>query len=136
MLLIGPMMWALGSVISSRLKLPAGVAGVAFQMAGGFVALLLISWLRGEAIAAQPSALATAMLLYLALVGTLVAFSAYMYLVRRVRPALATSYAYVNPVIAVMLGAWLLSEPLTGTGALAMLVIVAGVLLVMIGKRR
>ena len=59
-----------------------------------------------------------------------------MYLVRTVRPALATSYAYVNPVIAVILGAVLLAEPITGTGILAMLAIITGVVLVMIGKSR
>jgi drug/metabolite transporter (DMT)-like permease len=58
-----------------------------------------------------------------------------MYLVRTVRPALATSYAYVNPVIAVMLGIVLRSELITPLGILAMVVIVLGVLLVMIGKR-
>ena len=135
-LLIGPMFWALGSVLSSRLTLPPGFMAVLFQMIGGMSALIVISLLRGEQIPVAPSILATATLMYLAVIGTLVGFSAYMYLVRTVRPALATSYAYVNPVIAVILGAVLLAEPITGTSILAMLAIITGVVLVMIGKSR
>ena len=135
-LLIGPMLWAFGTVLSNRLSLPSGFMAVLFQLIGGFAALITISFMRGEQFPSNPSTLSTATLIYLAVVGTLVGFSAYMYLVRTVRPALATSYAYVNPVIAVILGAWLLAEPVTGTGVLAMLVIITGVVLVMIGKSR
>lgn len=135
-LLIGPMLWAFGTVLSSRLSLPTGFMAVFFQMIGGLISLTMISFMRGEQFPGNPSALSTAALIYLAVIGTLVGFSAYMYLVRTVRPALATSYAYVNPVIAVILGAWVLTEPVTGTGVLAMLAIITGVVLVMIGKRR
>ena len=135
-LIIGPMVWAFGAVMSNYLSMPSGRIGIALQMAGGFMALALISLLRGEQFPSAPSLTATAALAYLALFGTLVAFSAYMYLVRTVRPALANSYAYVNPVIAVMLGIWFLSEPVSAVGILAMAVIVAGVILVMIGKSR
>lgn len=135
-LLVGPMLWAFGTVLSSRLSLPSGFMAVFCQMIGGLAALILISFLRGERFPAAPSALSTLTLIYLAVIGTLVGFCAYMYLVRAVRPALATSYAYVNPFIAVILGAWLLAEPVSGTGILAMLVIITGVVLVMIGKRR
>ncbi|MCY4070933.1 MAG: drug/metabolite exporter YedA [Chloroflexi bacterium] len=135
-LLIGPMLWAFGTVLSSRLSLPSGFMAVFFQMIGGLLSLTMISFMRGEQFPADPSALSTGALIYLAVIGTLVGFSAYMYLVRTVRPALATSYAYVNPVIAVILGAWILAEPVTGTGILAMLVIITGVVLVMIGKSR
>ena len=134
--LAGSLMWALGSVMSNRLALPRGTAGVTLQMTGGFVALALISLARGERVAVDPSPLATLGLLYLAVVSTLVAFSAYMYLVRTVRPSLATSYAYVNPVIAVILGAALLAEAVTLSSILATTVIVTGVVLVMLGKGR
>ena len=135
-LLIGPMFWALGSVLSNRLTSPPGFMGVLFQMIGGMAALIVISFLRGEEFPSAPSVLATATLIYLAVVGTLVGFSAYMYLIHTVRPALATSYAYVNPVIAVILGAALLAEPISNTGIVAMLVIITGVVLVMMGKSR
>jgi drug/metabolite transporter (DMT)-like permease len=135
-LLIGPMMWAFGSMISNRLSMPKGFMGTAFQMIGGFIVLMLISFIRGEQFPTQLELVPTVAVIYLALFGTLVAFSSYMYLVRTVRPALATSYAYVNPVIAVVLGITLNSEPITSLGILAMVVIVTGVVLVMMGKQK
>ncbi len=135
-LLVGPMMWAFGSMISNRLSMPKGFMGTAFQMIGGFLVLMVISFLRGEQFPSELQLIPTIALAYLALFGTLTAFSAYMYLVRTVRPAMATSYAYVNPVIAVMLGITLNSEPITSLGILAMIVIVTGVLLVMMGKQK
>jgi drug/metabolite transporter (DMT)-like permease len=134
-LLIGPMLWAFGSMMSNRLVMPKGFMGTAFQMIGGFFVLLLLSLVRGEHFPSEPSSVSMVAMVYLTLFGTLIGFSAYMYLVRTVRPALATSYAYVNPVIAVMLGIVLRSELITPLGILAMVVIVLGVLLVMIGKR-
>lgn len=135
-LVLGPMVWAFGTIISNRIGVPAGMMGVAFQMVGGFIALSIISQLRGEPIPMQPGANATIALLYLSVIGTLLGFSAYMYLVRNVRPALATSYGYVNPVIAVMLGISLRGEVITPVGILAMIVIISGVALVLVGKRR
>ena len=134
--LSGALLWALGSVLSHRMSLPRGFNGIMFQMSGGFAALLFVSFATGEGFPANPAPLATVALFYLAVVGTLVAFSAYMYLVRTVRTSLATSYAYVNPVIAVILGAALLAESVTESTVLATAVIVTGVILVMLGKRR
>ncbi len=134
--LAGSLMWAFGTVTGNRLSLPRGLSGILFQMCGGFLALALISWARGEGLPADPTALATLGLAYLAIVSTLLAFSAYTRLVRHVRPSLATSYACVNPVIAVLLGAALLAEPIAGSGILATVVIFTGVVLVMLGKGR
>ncbi len=67
---------------------------------------------------------------FLIVFGSLIAFSAYGYLLRNVRPALATSYAYVNPMVAVGLGILLDGEHITLLGLLAMLAIIAGVCLV------
>jgi drug/metabolite transporter (DMT)-like permease len=55
---------------------------------------------------------------------------------KNVRPALATSYAYVNPVLAVFLGVWLAGERITAMGIAAMLIILAGVVMVVLGQRR
>ena len=57
--------------------------------------------------AAAPTPLGTAALLYLAVFGSIVAFSAYLWLLNHVRPALASSYAYVNPPVAVLLGGFI-----------------------------
>jgi len=73
---------------------------------------------------------------YLIIGGSLVAFSAYGYLLRHVRPALATSYAYVNPLVAVGLGVALAGEQITMIGLLAMLTILSGVGLVSLGRER
>jgi drug/metabolite transporter (DMT)-like permease len=73
---------------------------------------------------------------YLIIGGSLVAFSAYGYLLRHVRPALATSYAYVNPLVAVGLGVALAGEQISMIGIVAMLTILSGVGLVSLGRER
>ena len=88
----------------------------------------------GEHIATTPPLEAWLGLAYLTVFGSIIAFSAYMYLLRRVRPALATSYAYVNPVVAVMLGLTVGSESLSGEGLIALPLTLIGVGL--IGARR
>lgn len=133
-LLIGPTLWAFGSMFSNRLTMPKGLMGTVFQMMGGSIVLIVMSIVSHEQFPPQPSVRSTLALLLLAIFGTLIAFSAYMYLVRTVRPTLATSYAYVNPVIAVVLGIVLLAEQISSTGILAMVVIVTGVILLMMGK--
>ncbi len=69
------------------------------------------------------------------LFGSLIAFSAYVYLLKKVRPALATSYAYVNPAVAVALGILFAGEKITVTGVTAMVIISAGVILLALGQR-
>ena len=75
-------------------------------------------------------------MVYLSIFGTLVGFSAYTYLLATVRPALATSYAYINPAMAVVLGVWLLDERIGTLGITAMLIILTGVVLVVLGQRK
>ena len=135
-LLIGPTLWAFGSMFSKRLTMPQGLMGTVFQMLGGSIVLIVMSVLSHEQFPAEPTLRSTVALILLAIFGTLIAFTAYMYLVRTVRPTLATSYAYVNPVIAVVLGIILLAEQISSTGILAMVVIVTGVILLMMGKHQ
>lgn len=135
-LLVAPMCWALGSALSSRVSLPDGLMSSAAQMLVGGVILLAISLLMGERLHSIPTWHSLAALAYLIIFGSLVAYSAYGYLLRRVRPALATSYAYVNPIVAVGLGIGLAGEHITLLGIGAMLVILTGVGLVALGKAR
>lgn len=135
-LLVAPMGWALGSVLSPRLTLPRGLMGSAAEMLVGGALLMTGSVLRGEHFHAMPSLHALLALAYLMVFGSLVAFSAYAYLLRHVRPALAISYAYVNPAIAVLLGVGLAGDRISATGLLAMPVILAGVVLVLLGRER
>jgi drug/metabolite transporter (DMT)-like permease len=65
----------------------------------------------------------------------MIAYSAYGYVLRRVRPALATSYAYINPAVAVLLGALFAGERITPVGLLAMLIILTGVALVTLRRK-
>ncbi len=135
-LLLAPMCWALGSALSSRVSLPPGLMASATQMLIGGTFLLVLGLLLGERIHSVPTANAVWAMLFLIFFGSLVAFSAYGYLLRNVRPALATSYAYVNPAVAVGLGVLFAGEHITLIGVLAMVVILVGVGLVSLGRDR
>jgi drug/metabolite transporter (DMT)-like permease len=102
----------------------------AAQMLAGGVALLAVALLRGESLAAVPTAKALWSLAYLVFVGAILGFSAYVYLLDNVRPALATSYAYVNPGVAVLLGVWLGGESVDTVELAALAVILGGVVMV------
>lgn len=117
-LLVAPLAWAAGSVWSRRLPLPPGPMATATQMLTAGASMLVLAAITGERLAAMPSARSIAAVLYLAVLGSVVAFTAYNWLLRRVRPALATSYAYVNPLVAVLLG-WLLGGERVGTTTIA-----------------
>jgi drug/metabolite transporter (DMT)-like permease len=135
-LLLAPICWALGTALSTRFTLPAGLMSSAAQMIIGGGAMLVISQVLGERMTHFPNANSLWAMGFLILFGSLVAFSAYGYLLRHVRPALATSYAYVNPVVAVGLGVWLAGEQITPIGIVAMLVILSGVALVSLGRQK
>jgi drug/metabolite transporter (DMT)-like permease len=127
--------WAFGTVWSRRLTLPMGLMASAVEMLTAGALLLLAGLLAGERITTLPNARPVLALIYL-IVAALIAFSAYNYLLRRVRPAIATSHAYVNPVVAVALGIWLAGEHISASGLLAMLLILAGVALVLLVRER
>ena len=135
-LLAAAMSWAFGSVLSPRLSLPSGLMASAAQMlcAGGLFLVLSVG--LGERLAALPGPRPVLALLYLVVFGALVAFSAYTYLLPRVRPAVAASYAYVNPIVAVALGVGIAGERVTGFALVAMCIILASVALLAFGKER
>lgn len=132
-LLLAPICWALGSAWSQHIKLPGGLMSSACEMLIGGAVLVIMSLGLREPLPTPtlPSLLAIG---FLVLFGSLIAFSAYGYLLRNVRPALATSYAYVNPMVAVGLGILLDGEHITPLGLLAMLAIIAGVCLVSLAR--
>jgi len=136
LLVLSAASWSFGSVLSLRLKLPSAMMASAAQMFSGGVLVLLIGFLTGESIPAHPPARAIAALAYLAIFGSLLGYTAYTYLLNNVRPALATSYSYVNPALAVLLGSWFADEKITGITIAAMLVILSGVVLVIMGQRK
>ena len=127
--------WSLGSVLSTaRLPLAPGPAGFASEMLCGGAVLMIISLAVGEQFAAPPQPLAAAAWAYLVVFGSLIAFSAYLYLLGHASPAIATSYAFVNPVIALFLGVAFANEAVSGGEWLACGVILFGVFLIFRGK--
>lgn len=133
------LLWSLGSVLSTaRLPLASGPAGFGSEMLCGGAVLMVISLALGEQhqLASnwpfQPAAVVA--WLYLVVFGSLIAFSAYMYLLANAAPAVATSYAFVNPLIAIFLGAFFAGEHVTRGEWIACGVILAGVFLIFRGK--
>jgi drug/metabolite transporter (DMT)-like permease len=136
LLLMAPISWAFGSVISGRMSLPSGLMASAAEMLTGGVVLFGLSLATGERMVQTPTVDALWALAYLVVFGSIVAFSGYLFLLKHVRPSLATSYAYVNPVVAVALGVGLYGETITSVGIAAMLAIVAGVALVVMARSK
>ncbi len=127
--------WSLGSVLATRLDIPKGPTGFGLEMLmGGFV-LLAISYAAQENWQWSSSTRAWAAWGYLVTAGSLLAFSAYMYLVANVSPALATSYVYVNPPLALGIGIWLGKEQVASQTWLALPLVLAAVALLASGHR-
>ena len=130
-LVVAPVSWAIGSLWSRKLPLPAGPMATASEMLCGGVVMMGVALLRGERLVLWPGARAALAWAYLVVFGSLVAFSAYVWLLGRVSPARVATYAYVNPVVAVLLGSLVLGETLTPRMWLAMPVILGAVMVVM-----
>lgn len=136
LLLIAPIAWAFGSVWSRGRDLPSPFMAAAAQMLCGGVMLIVLGLLMGERLPAAPTVQGTVALVYLALFGSIIGFGAYVWLLNHVRPALAGSYAYVNPPIAVLLGAWLGGEHFGWHDLGAMAVILVGVVAISRARAR
>ena len=134
LILLASLSWAFGSVWSSRLTLPVGLMAGAAEMIVAGVVLLIASQLNGEHLTATPSLHGFLALGYLIVFGSMIAISAYMFLLKTVRPAIATSYAYVNPIVAVLLGIGFAGESLSPVEWVALGIILCAVLLVTLGK--
>ena len=122
--------WAFGSVWSKHLPLPQGAMASAVEMLVGGVVLLIASAVSGEHLEKVPPIEGWAALAYLTVFGSIIAFNAYMYPLKHVRPAAATSYAHVNPAVAVLLGIVFVGETIGIEEALAMAVIISAVVLI------
>lgn len=126
--------WSFGSVWGKHLAMPQGLMGAACQMLVGGVALLAVSAMWGEAWPQTISAKSWGAMLFLIMLGSLVAYSAYQYLLKTVRPLVASSNTFVNPVVAFAVGIWLANEYVTFLEYMALAVILAGVYLVLTVK--
>jgi drug/metabolite transporter (DMT)-like permease len=123
--------WALGTFASPRLRTPNDpLASTAVQMLAGGALLVVVATAIGEPARADPAAFSTASLAamaYLVVFGSLVAFSAYTWLLQHTSVSVVSTYAYVNPVVAVLLGAVVLSEAVTPSMLVGAAIILAAV---------
>lgn len=119
--------WALASVLIPRLDLPQGPMSAGVQMLAGGLVSLPVAMALGEKLPAAPTAKALVAMVYLIIFGSIVAYSAFVWLLRNVRPALATSSSYVNPVVALFLGWAVAGEHVSAPLVIGMSVILAGV---------
>jgi drug/metabolite transporter (DMT)-like permease len=135
-LLVAAACWAFGSVWSRGRDMPPGPMNTAAQMLCASVALLLVGYAGGEHLPAHPTLQATLALAYLAVFGSIIAFSAYLYVLKHARPALATSYAYVNPPVAVLFGVLLAGEHVGPYDLAGMAIILVGVGAITLAKQK
>jgi drug/metabolite transporter (DMT)-like permease len=135
-LLVAPVAWAFGSIWSRGKDLPEPFMSSATQMLCGSVMALVVGLSVGERIHGIPPLGPTLGMLYLVVAGSILGFTAYIWLLHHVRPALATSYAYVNPPLAMVIGALLGGERFDQHAIGAMVVILAGVIIITQSKAR
>jgi drug/metabolite transporter (DMT)-like permease len=138
--LLGSLSWAAGVVISPKLKLPGdALARTAVPLVCGAVMLLVAAGATGEFHGLHWSTVSLKSILglaYLIFFGSIVAFTAYTWLLQRCPPTLVATHTYANPVVAVLLGWLLASEPLTMRVALASVAILGAIVLIRRGERR
>ncbi len=131
MIIAGSAAWAYGSLFSRRsaiesLRMRSGV-----QMLGGAAALGVGALIVGDGLViGEVSAKGWLSLAYLVVFGSIIAFTSYIWLLRNVSAPAVATYAFVNPLVALVLGVWLVSEPLTVRSTVAAALIVAAVVLI------
>lgn len=140
-LILSPIGWAHGSLFSAHAAdLPRRpLTTTAIQMLAGSLALLAESALTGEFNGFDPGAISVASIeamVYLIFIGSLLAFNAYAWLLRNAPLSLVGTYAYVNPVVAVGLGAVFLAEPIAPRTLIASAVIIAAVAMIVTARGR
>ena len=141
-LLLASLSWAGGSVLSQRLspaaQIPSPWMATAAQMIAGGLAVMVAATVHGEWSALDPAQITVASVgawVYLVIGGSMIGFGSYVWLLRNASPALATSYGYVNPLVAIVLGAWLNAEPVSGQMLISAVIIIAAVALIATAPR-
>ncbi|MFF7811387.1 EamA family transporter [Streptomyces sp. NPDC007945] len=140
LVLLAALLWSAGTVSSARLPMPANpFTASVYEMLAGGIAGVVVGLLRGEHRGFDPGEVATGSwvaLGYLVVFGSLIAFTAYAWLIQSAPVSLAATYAYVNPVVAVLLGTLILGEALTWPILLGGGIVVAAVCLIVSTERR
>ncbi len=140
MILIGNIAWAFGTFMTQRIPIPKDpFVLTTYEMLFGGLALIIASFFNGERfkveLITQMSPTSKWAWIYMVLIGSIVGYGAYIWLLNNTSLSLASTYAYVNPVIAVMLGVIVLSEPVDWPLFLGGAVVLSGVALVVSGER-
>lgn len=137
-LLIGSLGWSIATVFGKRARVPGDpLLTSAMQLLSGGVCLTILSLVAGEAGRLLNMELTTKgvlAVLYLAIFGSIIAFSAFSWLMRTANPARISTYAYVNPVVAMFLGWLFANERLTARTLVAAAIVLAGVVLITTSK--
>ena len=130
-----PLCWSMGSYASRKLSLPAPAMAAAAQwLAGGAMGLVVALWFEPLSTVGQISARSWVAWIYLLVFGTLVALNAYLWLLQNTSAALAGSYSFVNPAVALLVGVALGGELLTGWVFAALPLIAAALVFILYGK--
>lgn len=123
--------WSFGSVWSQYLAMPKGLMGAACQMFVGGIALMLVSAYAGESWPETVTAKSWGAMVFLVVLGSLAAYSAYQWLLKNVAPLVATSNTFVNPIVAFVVGVWFANEQIAKNEYIALVVIIIGVVLIL-----
>ncbi|CCH54999.1 protein of unknown function DUF6 transmembrane [Fibrisoma limi BUZ 3] len=135
---VGNFSWAIGTLLAPRVSLPSQIISSGIQMlVGGFVLLaisLAVEPVTLWSIVDAPSK-AIGSMLYLVVFGSIIGFSSYAWLARNARPQLLSTYAFVNPVVAMLLGVFFAGETFSAQSLLGALIALGGVVLITFGKK-
>ncbi|MFM9130126.1 MAG: EamA family transporter [Actinomycetes bacterium] len=140
MILIGNIAWAFGTFMTQRIPIPKDpFVLTSYEMLFGGIALTIAGFIRGEKVnlevISQMTLTSKWAWVYMVLIGSIVGYGAYIWLLSNASLSLASTYAYVNPVVAVILGFLILSEPLKWPLFVGGLIILTGVALIVNGER-
>lgn len=132
--------WAIGSIYSRHARSGAGpLMSASLQMLGGGGALIVVGLLTGDFRRLEFAAISTHSwwsFVYLIVVGSLIGFCTFVWLMKNVPPALAATHAFVNPLVAVVLGWWLLDEEVSSRTFVATAIIITAVVIITVQKNR
>ncbi|MBC7383845.1 MAG: EamA family transporter [Bacteroidia bacterium] len=130
-IVVSNILWALGTVYSKNyVSTIPSLFATGLQMIPGGIILFIAAWLRGEFENLHPHQDALWALVYLIIFGSLFAYSAYIYMIKQLPASIASTYAYINTFVAILLGWLWLHETLDASTSIAMLITIAGVYLI------
>lgn len=131
LLLFAAASWAFGSVLGQHIAMPQGMMSAACQMIVGGLVLILGSLIAGESWPTEISVKSWGAMIYLLIFSSIIAYTAYQWLLKNVRPLVASSNTFVNPVVAFVFGIWFANEQIVVNEYWALAVIIIGVILIL-----